>query len=263
MSWFRHEDLGQGLYVIRQPGYGQELVCYLVEGNERAAVIDAGHGVANLREYVAQITSLEPILLLTHGHVDHAGGAHHFGDVRMHPADSDDVLRGWTNQALRADIERFFGERELPASVDPSTFEIPPANVSRFVQDQDVIDLGGRQLDVFHTPGHSPGSLVFLDLEWRLLFTGDSLLHGRLAILDTRAYRTSIGKIGRLAQLADRIFPAHGPTPLAPEQVEPIRRGFYVAMGDRRPDGFLGGMMLYDFGDYGFMLPPKRHRENV
>lgn len=263
MSWFRHEELGAGVIAVHEPGYTHELICYLVHGNERVAVIDAGHGLADLRDYVAGLTEREPVVLLTHGHVDHAGGAHQFDDVRMHPADSEQVTAGWTNERIKPDLERFFADRALPDGIDVTSFAVPPTQVTCFVQDQDVVDLGGRQLDVFHVPGHTPGSLAFLDLDARLLFTGDTLLNGRIAILDAQAYRKSIEKLDRLSRLVDRIYPSHGPIPMPPEQVEPIRRSFYVAMRDRKPDGFLGGMMLYDFGEYGFMLPPRRYRENV
>lgn len=261
-DWFSVERLPQNIMRIVEPGYSIPSSIYVLPGAERVAVIDAGHGFANLAAFIAKVTDLEPVVLLTHGHVDHAGGARHFRDFRIHQTDALDVERGWDHGQLSGPLLQFFGDRELPSGVDRSTFSIPGSRPAGYLTEGDVIDLGARQLDVFHTPGHSPGSASFLDLEGGLLFTGDSLYLGRIAIEDAAAYSRSIEKFNRLAALVGTIYGSHGEPGLDPSHVRDIRRGFYQAMGDRPPDGFLGGMMLYDYGDFGFMLPPRRMRRS-
>jgi glyoxylase-like metal-dependent hydrolase (beta-lactamase superfamily II) len=259
-GWFRIERLEGDVLVVRDPGYAQPSLVYIVEGQERAAVIDAGLGLADLRALVADLTEREPVVLQTHAHPDHAGSSHQFERVLAHPLAAKKLRAGWSNTELRFNFQKFFKERALPEGVDPETFAIPAhSNVEEF-EDRAVVDLGGRQLDVFFTPGHSADSVCFLDLENGLLFTGDSVHAGRIAIEDGQAYRRSIDRIHRLASLATAIYPAHGETPIQPDFVARVRRGFIDALSDRRPSGFLAGFATFEFDGFGLMLPPRRRR---
>jgi glyoxylase-like metal-dependent hydrolase (beta-lactamase superfamily II) len=161
---------------------------------------------------------------------------------------------------LRFNLRTFFKQRELPPGIEPDVFGIPGCRHVEALEDRGVVDLGGRQLDVFFTPGHSADSVCFFDLVNGLLFTGDSAYKGRVAIEDSVAYRRSIDRIERLAGLSQRLYPGHGETPLEPEFVDRLRRGFVDALSDRRPSGFLAGFATFEFEDFGVMLPPRRRR---
>ncbi len=119
---------------------------YLVEGNDRAVLIDAGTRVPGLDKIVAGITSKPVTMILTHGHGDHVGGVGPFPEVWIGPADE---------QMLRNSQRRYRGE-------------------IKHLTDGETIDLGGRKLEVMFTPGHTSGSVTFFDKENHYGFSGDA-----------------------------------------------------------------------------------------
>lgn len=119
---------------------------YLVEGNDRAVLIDAGTRVPGLDKIVAGITSKPVTMILTHGHGDHVGGVGPFPEVWIGPADE---------QMLRNSQRRYQGQ-------------------IKHLTDGETIDLGGRKLEVMFTPGHTSGSVTFFDKANHYGFSGDA-----------------------------------------------------------------------------------------
>lgn len=72
--------------VTQIGGLGGEL-CYLIEGSEKALLIDGLTGVGSLKAFVRECTDLPVTLVLTHGHVDHAGASFEYGECYVNPAD--------------------------------------------------------------------------------------------------------------------------------------------------------------------------------
>ena len=119
---------------------------YLVEGNKSAVLIDAGVRIPELDKIVAKITSKPVTMILTHGHGDHVGGAGPFPEVWVAPADEQmfsSNLRGYQGKIVH-------------------------------LTDGQVIDLGGRKLEVMFTPGHTAGSVTFFDKANHYGFSGDA-----------------------------------------------------------------------------------------
>ena len=134
-----HTWIGNGHRV-----YNESL--YLVEGNDRAILIDAGTHSPGLDKIVAGITSKPVTLMLTHGHGDHVGGAGPFPEVYLNAED----------------MEMFAGNvRDYQGRI-------------KFLIDRQVIDLGGRELEVMFTPGHTSGSITFFDKANHYGFSGDA-----------------------------------------------------------------------------------------
>jgi len=128
---------------------------YLVEGEDRALVVDAGVSGSDLLGYVRTLTDKPLDLLLTHGHGDHIASVMQFQNVYMSPKDFD-VIR-----------------RYLPFSdFQSSGF--------KELNDGEIFDLGGVRLEVFAMPGHTPGSVIVVDRERQLLFGGDAMGSGSL-----------------------------------------------------------------------------------
>lgn len=119
---------------------------YLVEGDDRAVLIDAGTNIPKLDKIVAGITSKPVTLMLTHGHGDHVGGAKPFTEVWVAPADEP---------MFKGNVRRYKGE-------------------IKHLTDGQIIDLGGRQLEVMYTPGHTSGSVTFFDKANHYGFSGDA-----------------------------------------------------------------------------------------
>lgn len=165
---------------------------FLVEGEERAALIDTGCGIGNLAEAVRELTSKPLVILITHGHFDHDGGVTQFPGVKVYlnPKDS-----GMIYQTL-AMMEKVIGSSDVnkmrqyyitsrapvrypDASVEELLALVPtepcdPVYKWEPLADGMEIDLGGRVLKAIHAPGHTDGEMCFLDESSRTLFSGDT-----------------------------------------------------------------------------------------
>ena len=109
---------------------------YIVEGEERALLIDAGTNIKDLDKIVAGITSKPVTLVATHVHPDHTGASvNYFKEIYINAADMVNV------KEMMGDYK---GE-------------------IKYLSDGEVIDLGGREIEVIFTPGHTPGSTTFID----------------------------------------------------------------------------------------------------
>ena len=84
MFQFRSEKITENIRRIY--GFSEEQM-YLIEGGKRAALIDTGTGVGDLRGYVEEFTDKEIAVILTHGHLDHALGAAPFDTIYMNRRD--------------------------------------------------------------------------------------------------------------------------------------------------------------------------------
>jgi glyoxylase-like metal-dependent hydrolase (beta-lactamase superfamily II) len=128
---------------------------YLVEGNDKAVLIDAGTKIADLDKIVASITKKPVMLVITHVHPDHTGSAvHYFPEIYMNPADTVSIPQFMPNYKGKV----------------------------KFLKDREIIDLGERKLEVVFTPGHTPGSTTFIDKEAGYGFSGDSFGSGNLLL---------------------------------------------------------------------------------
>ena len=155
---------------------------YLVEGTERAILIDGGAGLGDLAADVRALTDKPIDVVVTHGDGDHTAAAGCFGKAYMHPLDKN---RGEMFKAMgdtRA-MAKFMvttrGPVRNPETPVEELLALVPAEplpdpVYEYVEEGHVFDLGGRTLEVILTPGHSDGSICLLDKENRLLFTGDA-----------------------------------------------------------------------------------------
>jgi hydroxyacylglutathione hydrolase len=157
-------------------------------------------------------------LLLTHGHVDHTGGAGIVQErtgvlVYVHP--DDDFL---TLEPRRQLAALFGAGEDLPV---PSTFE--------HLRDGTTLDLAGLGFEVLHTPGHTPGHCCFLARD--RLFSGDHLFAGSIGRTDLPGgdLPTLLDSMRRkILPLADdvTVYPGHGPstTMLAERRSNPFLR---------------------------------------
>ncbi|MBR5521417.1 MAG: MBL fold metallo-hydrolase [Oscillospiraceae bacterium] len=162
---------------------------FAIEGETGLVLIDATCGIGNLKETVRKISCKPVTILLTHDHFDHNGGIYNFpeAEIFMHP-DDDGLSRSMmgmspdgTYNGLRDFYIRTRGPVRCPEyAVEDLLALIPPENPRwEFsyapVNHGDVITAGGRKLKVIHTPGHTDGSVCYLDSESGILFSGDTV----------------------------------------------------------------------------------------
>lgn len=219
MDWFHTCPLGDGLTLVSEPGH---VACYLIEGDERALLIDAGLGVAALRPVVQRLTTRPVTLLLSHAHFDHIGGVAEFDDVHAHAASVDvlgsPVRRDWleTYDAAAHTYEAAVDDGN-PRPWPPRGFALErwftaPAPVpTAFVADGDEVDLGGRVLRVVHTPGHAPDHICLVDERRGILFAQDqAYLGSHLLGIDRADPHTWVASAHRLAtELAPAVATVH------------------------------------------------------
>ena len=132
--------------------------CYLVTGKEQALLIDTANGQENLMEIVGELTELPVTVVNTHGHIDHIFGNVFFKEAWMHPAD------------FKLHDEHF----RLPEGEELKRRGLKPCRLMPLEDDQ-VFDLGGIDLEVIPVPGHTAGSVALLCRKHRILFTGDAV----------------------------------------------------------------------------------------
>lgn len=272
-SWYVVERIADGVTVIREPLHVEDVKSYLIEGDRDVAVIDTGLGVGDFAELVATLSDREPLVLQTHGHWDHIGDSARFARVLVHPSEAYALRRGFPNAMYRHIFSPdFIASGVLPPDFDPGAAAIPGCEPTGELNHGDRVDLGGRVLEVFHTPGHSPGGLTFLNREARLLFPGDAVNYGQMWLYlprsDAAAYRQTIRLLADLSREVDAVYPAHGSVPLDPAIVPAIRDAFEEVWAGRPPDrheqrdiGFPEPVPtdVFDFGRFGFLLAAGRY----
>ena len=116
---------------------------YLVEGEKSALLIDTGTRIADLNDIVAQFTDKPIDVALTHIHPDHAGSVGCFDHIWMTQAEGVNVPRGYNGRVS-------------------------------YMENHQKFDLGGRTLEVFYAPGHTPDSVLFIDEANHIGISGDA-----------------------------------------------------------------------------------------
>jgi hydroxyacylglutathione hydrolase len=180
--------------------------CSILWCDERmeATVVDPGGDVPKITAALDQIGARLTRVLLTHGHIDHAGAAgevaERFGVPIEGPHQAD---RFWIDKL--GDQSRMFG---LPAS--------RPFEPTRWLDEGDTVTVGNQTLAVLHCPGHTPGHVVFHHAPSHLAVVGDVLFAGSIGRTDFPLgdHAALIGAIrGKLWPLGDDVdfIPGHGP----------------------------------------------------
>ena len=227
-TWFQVEQIDKNTYVLREPRHWEETNCYLLLASEKALLIDTGMGISSIRTVVKKLTDLDVIVIATHVHWDHIGGHHEFSQFYVHEEE-----RVWIEEQFPLPLavvkSQFMnGPCDLPYHFDLDAYKIFQGKASRILQDQDVIDLGNRKIQVLHTPGHSPGHMCFYEKERRTLYSGDLVYEGELYAnypsTDPQAFLTSLKKIHSLK--VERLLPAHHNWQVTPVLLEEITAAF-------------------------------------
>lgn len=198
---------------------------FLLEGTEKALLIDSGMMTKNAKELAGEKTSLPLFLLNTHGDRDHIGSNGQFASFYMNPAECSNYYHG----------------NHGAGTVVP-------------VWDGDVLDLGSRPLLIIVLPGHTPGSIAVLDKKNRRIFTGDPVQDGKIFMFgvqrEMHAYCHSLLRLQQFADRFDEIYPSHGTCPVKPELImELYEASGRILAGDvpgRRMEMFGTPVTAYD-----------------
>lgn len=158
------EKIADGVYAIDSD---RDESMYLVCGNEKAVMIDTGSCRSPVMPVIRELWNGPVELVLTHAHFDHMEHCDEFETVSLHEED----IAAW-KKSLRMMVH--LGEissGSIPKHFSPNSF--------RPLRDGDCIPLGGKELEVLHAKGHTPGSIMLVDRADGLVFSGDAIGSGQ------------------------------------------------------------------------------------
>ena len=180
-TWFRVFELPGNVYALFEYKQSEMVISFLIPGKESALLWDTGLGIGNIRACAEELTDLPIIVLNSHSHPDHIGGNALFDTVMCYDIDSaiEELTLGIPHEKIVAYFppDAFI---DPPEGFSPDDYSIVGKAPTATVEDGQIIDLGNRYLEVFYTPGHDDSSIMLLDEENGLLFTGDTWYPGPL-----------------------------------------------------------------------------------
>lgn len=203
-------EISKHFWIIEENGVRS----FLFEGDTKAMLVDTGFGTLPIRELAAGVTDLPVFLVNTHTDRDHTGCNRDFQPVYMHPAEMERY-------------QNFLPEGCSMADVHP-------------LWEGDIIDLGFWKFEVVLTPGHTPGSIMLLEREKRMLISGDTIQNGDIYMFgagrNIQAFRNSLEKMAAMSDAFDNIWPSHGSYPLTADIIPEIIQGVQDLMAGKLPE---------------------------
>lgn len=251
-EWFTIDHIDKDTYIISEYRHWEETHCYLINGEDRSLLIDTGLGICNISDVVKKLAKKPITAIATHIHWDHIGGHRYFLDFYAHYAELD-WLNGGFPLSMQTVRDMVVNRCELPDDYDVNNYSIFQGKPTQVLHGGEVIDLGGRNIEVIHTPGHAPGHMCFYEPKRSYLFTGDLVykdtLYAYYPSTDPEAYLNSLEKIAALNVL--NVFPAHHTLDIQPEIIIRMRNTFR----DLKKEGRLHhGSGTIDYGDWAVWL---------
>src|ERR1700732_1762422 len=161
-----------GAIIVPVTLFEQNCTIIWHEPSKKAVVIDPGGDVPKIQAAIKQTGVTVEMIWLTHGHIDHVGGAAELRD------------------ALKVEIEGpHVADKHLLDNVVASGARFGMTGVRDFAPDRwleegETVSIGELSFDILHCPGHSPGSVVYFNKEMRFAHVGDVLFNGSVGRSD-------------------------------------------------------------------------------
>lgn len=205
---------------------------FLLIGEKKALLIDSGISGTDVKKFCETLTDLPVELLNTHGDKDHVGSNQFFSSFYLHEKDA--IGCGLLNQ-------------------------FPKSQIS-FVDDGLRIDLGGRTVEIIEIPGHTKGSVAVLDIDQRVLYSGDSVQDGHIYMFgqhrEPELFAASLKKLQARISDFDVIYPSHGTPVLSNDYVQKVYDAWHKVLSKEivSKNKEIHGSMIrsYDDEDCGF-----------
>ena len=260
-EWYVVYAVDPGVFALYEPYQFEEVISYLITGDDRALLFDTGLGIAPIRPLVERLSDLPMTVVNSHTHPDHVAGNADFERVLGTSTDfTSRNTEGVSHEAVAEILAREALCRPLPAAFDSASYRIRPFEISEIVQDGQVIDLGSRLLEVLMTPGHTPDALMLLDRANGLLFTGDTFYEGPIYVMTDEAdfdrYRASIERVAPLAAGLRKLLPGHNVAVSTPGRLGALATAVHaLGVGDVLPARSQNGVKEFAFDAFSILVP--------
>ncbi len=204
-TWYETRSVEDGVTHIWEPHIKPFYRCNIwhVRGRLRDLLVDSGMGVVSLRAQVALLAERPLVAVASHTHFDHIGAHHEFTERAVHGAEAAVMTAPGRAETL---VDKYVSDeiftRLPPGGYTSAAYRVAPAPATRLLADGDIVDLGDRQFEVVHAPGHSPGSIALWEAASGILFAGDAVYDGPLVDdnddSDIAAYLATMERLRRL-----------------------------------------------------------------
>ena len=264
-GWYECYRLPGNVLAICEPQHLQEVNAFLIPGNDRALLIDTGSGMADIRKVVDELWQGPLTVVNTHFHFDHVGGNALFDEVLVsaNPLVERQAREGIPHDPLANQCDPDMFLFDYPQGFDPETFHVKPYRV-RSVADGTVVDLGGRAVELLHTPGHTQDSMMVYDADAGILFGGDMLYYGAIyaqfnndfmGYSDIDAYLASLRRVTEHCTNLQAVYASHNDFVMPPRVLDDVRHAFYTI---REKMAHFEPMDDPSWAYYGDVLPLRR-----
>ncbi len=190
--------------VVPVTSFSQNCSIVWCDETMEAVVVDPGGDVKHLVTIIQELGVKVVKILLTHGHLDHVGGTEDLAREVVTPIIGPHKADNFWLQGLEGQSQMFGFPRTEAFEPD------------QWLNEGDTVTFGGESLDVLHTPGHTPGHVVFYSASAKLAFVGDVLFNGSIGRTDFPQGDLNIlmesikGKLWPLGN-ETTFVPGHGP----------------------------------------------------
>ena len=161
-----------GAIIVPVTLFEQNCTIIWDEPSKKAVVIDPGGDVPKILEAIKQTGVTVEKIWLTHGHIDHVGGAADLRDALKVPIEGPHVA------------DKFLLDNVVESGARFGMTEVRNFEPDRWLDEGDSVSIGRLHFDILHCPGHSPGSVVFFNKDLRFAHVGDVLFAGSVGRTD-------------------------------------------------------------------------------
>jgi glyoxylase-like metal-dependent hydrolase (beta-lactamase superfamily II) len=265
--WFEVYRPAPKVFAIYEPHQAEEVISYLIVGENSALLFDTGMGISDIKKVTAELTKLPIIVLNSHTHDDHVGGNWQFDTVHGMNTDFTRKNAQGSHEDAQAEITSDQICGSLPKGFDAKNYSTRPWKIAAYIHDGDRFDLGGRTIEVIATPGHTPDSISLIDLANGLLFTGDTYYPAPIWLFrpetDLNAYAASIRRLAALAPQVKLVLGAHNIPVASPSVLPRLVVAFdAVRAGKVSPTPDSPGKVLYKIDDFSFLMRAPTQQPN-
>ncbi|MDU3047101.1 MBL fold metallo-hydrolase, partial [Bradyrhizobium sp.] len=152
-----------GAMIVPVTPFEQNCTILWCEATKKAIVIDPGGDVPNIQAAIAQAKVTVEKIWLTHGHIDHVGGAADLRDALKVPIEGPHIA------------DKFLLDNVVASGARFGITGVRDVTPDRWLEEGDTVEIGELVFDILHCPGHSPGSVVFFNKAMRFAHVGDVL----------------------------------------------------------------------------------------